>query len=127
MTFVTLIVEGAPTIDPAIYEAGIPLLGICYGAQLVAQQLGGHVTRSGVGEYGRTTLDVTGLGGVLAQARAHTPYGSLPVTEALAGRLLTLPPLTKVPERFVRECARALRKVADAAARAPARAPALAA
>src|SRR5207302_10397397 len=52
-------VEGAPTIDPAIYEAGVPLLGICYGAQLVAQQLGGHVTRSGVGEYGRTTLDVT--------------------------------------------------------------------
>jgi perosamine synthetase len=44
----------------------------------------------------------------------------LPVTEALAGRLLTLPPFTKVDERFVRECARALRKVADAAARAPA-------
>jgi dTDP-4-amino-4,6-dideoxygalactose transaminase len=68
-----------------------------------------------------TTLDVTGLGGVLAQTRAHTPDGSLPVTEGLAGHLLTMPPLTKVPERFVRECARALRKVADGAALAPER------
>jgi GMP synthase (glutamine-hydrolysing) len=51
-------VEGAPSIDPSIYEAGVPVLGICYGAQLLAQQLGGEVSRSGVGEYGRTTLDV---------------------------------------------------------------------
>ena len=34
-------VEGAPSLDPAIYELGIPILGICYGAQLIAQQLGG--------------------------------------------------------------------------------------
>ena len=32
---------GAPSLDPAIYDAGIPVLGICYGAQLIAQQLGG--------------------------------------------------------------------------------------
>src|SRR5207249_8568326 len=44
--------------------------------------------------------------------------GGLPVTQLLAGRLMTLPPFTRVPERFVRECARALRKVADAAAAA---------
>ncbi len=50
----------APTIDPAIYEAGIPILGICYGAQLLVQQLGGEVSRTGRGEYGRTTLTVTG-------------------------------------------------------------------
>src|SRR5690242_15619988 len=51
-------VEGAPTIDPAVYDTGVPILGICYGAQLVAQQLGGEVARSGVGEYGRTGLDL---------------------------------------------------------------------
>jgi hypothetical protein len=39
--------------------------------------------------------------------------GELPASESLKGRLLTLPPLTKVPERFVRECARGLRKVAE--------------
>jgi len=53
-------VEGAPTIDPTIYEAGVPVLGICYGAQLLACQLGGEVARTGIGEYGRTTLEVVG-------------------------------------------------------------------
>jgi len=46
----------APSLDPAIYELGIPVLGICYGAQLMAQQLGGEVANTGVGEYGRTTM-----------------------------------------------------------------------
>ena len=49
-------VQGAPTLDPAIYELGIPILGICYGTQLIAQQLGGVVARGGKGEYGRTIL-----------------------------------------------------------------------
>jgi GMP synthase (glutamine-hydrolysing) len=53
-------VEGAPSIDPAIYDTGVPVLGICYGAQLVAQQLGGEVARTGTGEYGRTDLEVVG-------------------------------------------------------------------
>jgi GMP synthase (glutamine-hydrolysing) len=47
-------VEGAPVLDPQIYELGIPILGICYGAQLIAEQLGGKVSRGGRGEYGRT-------------------------------------------------------------------------
>jgi GMP synthase (glutamine-hydrolysing) len=50
----------APSLDPAIYELGIPVLGICYGAQLMAQQLGGDVANTGVGEYGRTTLTRSG-------------------------------------------------------------------
>jgi GMP synthase (glutamine-hydrolysing) len=49
-------VEGAPSLDPAIYELGIPVLGICYGAQLIAQQLGGVVGRGMQGEYGRADL-----------------------------------------------------------------------
>jgi GMP synthase (glutamine-hydrolysing) len=51
-------VDGAPSIDPAIYNAGVPVLGICYGAQLVARDLGGEVAKTGAGEYGRTTLSV---------------------------------------------------------------------
>ncbi len=51
--------EGAPVIDPALYDSGIAVLGICYGAQLLAQQLGGEVSRTGQGEYGRTAMTVT--------------------------------------------------------------------
>jgi GMP synthase (glutamine-hydrolysing) len=46
----------APMLDPEIYELGIPILGICYGAQLMALQLGGAVANTGVGEYGRAEL-----------------------------------------------------------------------
>ncbi|MEK7411314.1 MAG: GMP synthase (glutamine-hydrolyzing), partial [Actinomycetota bacterium] len=52
-------VDGAPQLDPRIYELGIPILGICYGCQLIAQQLGGSVTGGGRGEYGRTILTPT--------------------------------------------------------------------
>ncbi|MFN8035069.1 MAG: glutamine-hydrolyzing GMP synthase [Acidimicrobiia bacterium] len=58
-------VEDAPTIDPAIYHAGVPILGICYGAQLVALQLGGDVAKTGRGEYGRTALSVVDASGLL--------------------------------------------------------------
>jgi GMP synthase (glutamine-hydrolysing) len=60
-------VPGAPTLDPAVYGLGIPVLGICYGAQLIAQQLGGEVARTGRGEYGRTQLTVTGTESVLVR------------------------------------------------------------
>ncbi|MDA8290851.1 MAG: glutamine-hydrolyzing GMP synthase [Actinomycetota bacterium] len=46
--------DRAPSLDPAVYESGVPLLGICYGAQLLARDLGGEVARTGSGEYGRT-------------------------------------------------------------------------
>ena len=49
-------VDGAPVLDPAIYDLGIPIFGICYGHQLIAQQLGGEVSRGGRGEYGRALL-----------------------------------------------------------------------
>ncbi len=46
----------APEVDPALYDAGVPILGICYGAQLLTRQLGGTVAHTGRGEYGRTPL-----------------------------------------------------------------------
>ncbi|MGH9050876.1 MAG: glutamine-hydrolyzing GMP synthase [Acidimicrobiia bacterium] len=58
-------VEHAPSIDPAVYDAGVPVLGICYGAQLVARQLGGEVRRTGTGEYGRTPMELSGAGSLL--------------------------------------------------------------
>ncbi|MEA3217542.1 MAG: hypothetical protein QOJ19_3698 [Acidimicrobiia bacterium] len=60
-------VEGAPTLDPEIYRLGVPVLGICYGAQLLAAQLGGEVARTGRGEYGRTELKVTSPGTLTAE------------------------------------------------------------
>ncbi len=59
-------VEGAPSIDPAIFESDVPVLGICYGSQLLAQQLGGVVERTGSGEYGGTSLTVTNPGVLFA-------------------------------------------------------------
>lgn len=50
--------EGAPLLDAEIYDLGVPILGICYGAQLLAQSLGGEVDRSGTAEYGRVELQV---------------------------------------------------------------------
>jgi GMP synthase (glutamine-hydrolysing) len=48
--------EGAPKVDPGIFELGIPTLGICYGMQLMAQELGGRVERTGVSEFGKTEV-----------------------------------------------------------------------
>jgi len=48
--------EGAPACDPALWDLGVPVLGVCYGMQLMAQQLGGQVVRASRGEYGRAEL-----------------------------------------------------------------------
>lgn len=56
--------EGAPRIDPALFDLDIPVLGICYGMQLMAQDLGGRVDRTGVSEFGKTDVR---LGGVLGE------------------------------------------------------------
>ena len=65
-------VEGAPQLDAAIYDLGIPILGICYGAQLIAQQLGGVVGRGMAGEYGRTLLERTGDSSILPDDAPHS-------------------------------------------------------
>jgi GMP synthase (glutamine-hydrolysing) len=49
---------GAPRCDRAIWEMGIPILGVCYGMQLMVQQLGGDVERAERGEYGKASLHI---------------------------------------------------------------------
>ena len=63
---------GATLLDPAIYDLGIPMMGICYGCQLIAQQLGGEVSRGGRGEYGRTTLRRTASSALLPDAMGES-------------------------------------------------------
>ncbi|HOB49375.1 MAG TPA: glutamine-hydrolyzing GMP synthase [Mycobacterium sp.] len=52
--------EGAPRLDPAVFDLGVPVFGICYGFQAMAAALGGTVERTGTSEYGRTDLTVLG-------------------------------------------------------------------
>lgn len=61
---------GAPSIDPALFDAGVPVMGICYGFQLMAQALGGTVTKTGNREYGRTAATVHDEGRLLAGSGA---------------------------------------------------------
>ncbi len=50
--------KGVPVCDKALFQLGVPVLGICYGMQLMAHQLGGKVTKSNLREYGRAMLDI---------------------------------------------------------------------
>lgn len=52
--------DGAPQLDPALFDLGLPVFGICYGFQAMAQALGGTVAPTGTSEYGRTELNVLG-------------------------------------------------------------------
>ncbi|MET0756834.1 MAG: glutamine-hydrolyzing GMP synthase [Mycobacterium sp.] len=52
--------DGAPQLDPALFDLGLPVFGICYGFQAMAQALGGTVAHTGSSEYGRTELNVVG-------------------------------------------------------------------
>jgi GMP synthase (glutamine-hydrolysing) len=52
--------DGAPQLDPALFDLGVPVFGICYGFQAMAQALGATVARTGTSEYGRTELNVVG-------------------------------------------------------------------
>ena len=59
--------EDAHLIDPAFFEAGIPVLGICYGMQLTTHLLGGKVKKGEKGEYGKAELEILKI-----QLRYHT-------------------------------------------------------
>lgn len=52
--------DGAPSLDPALFDLDVPVFGICYGFQAMAQALGGTVEHTGTSEYGRTELHVAG-------------------------------------------------------------------
>jgi GMP synthase (glutamine-hydrolysing) len=57
---------GAPHLEPGLLELGVPVLGICYGMQLLVHELGGRVEQAEVGEFGRSELTVTDPGRLLA-------------------------------------------------------------
>lgn len=63
-------VDGAPQLDPAVFDLGVPVFGICYGFQAMAQVLGGTVAPTGTSEYGRTELKA--LGGELHSGLPET-------------------------------------------------------
>ena len=62
---------GAPGLDPGFLSLGVPVLGICYGQQAMAQVLGGEVQASGIREYGKTGLEVTAPGTILRDLPQH--------------------------------------------------------
>lgn len=64
--------EGAVTCSPELFELGIPVLGLCYGAQLMAHVLGGRVARAEVREYGKTEVDVDNTSKLFADVTPHT-------------------------------------------------------
>ncbi|GGJ09777.1 GMP synthase [glutamine-hydrolyzing] [Alicyclobacillus cellulosilyticus] len=57
--------EGAPDVDPGVWELGVPILGICYGMQLVAKRFSARVDRGAVREYGRTRMRLEPSAGAL--------------------------------------------------------------
>ncbi|HZE33597.1 MAG TPA: GMP synthase (glutamine-hydrolyzing), partial [Actinoallomurus sp.] len=57
---------GAPAVPDGLFAAGVPTLGICYGFQAMARELGGTVANSDIAEYGRTDLTVLQEGALLA-------------------------------------------------------------
>jgi len=58
--------QGAPTLDAKLFESGIPVFGICYGFQVMANALGGVVTKTGKSEFGRTQMKHEGASKLLA-------------------------------------------------------------
>ena len=62
---------GAPTIDIKVFESGVPVLGICYGFQVMAYELGGKVDKAALGEYGKTSATIDDADGILADSPAE--------------------------------------------------------
>jgi GMP synthase (glutamine-hydrolysing) len=84
--------DGAPTIAPALYALGVPVLGICYGAQLTAKLLGGVVRPADKREYGRASVRVLAAGGGAGMFRAIAAGESLEVWASHGDHVDGLPP-----------------------------------
>lgn len=81
--------EGAPKIDPALFDLGVPILGICYGLQAMASALGGKVEPSDSREYGMTTVTVLKDEGIMER---FDPGSTLDVWMSHGDRIEVLPP-----------------------------------
>jgi GMP synthase (glutamine-hydrolysing) len=69
--------DDAPGIDTSLFERDVPVFGMCYGFQLMAQGMGGEVAETGAREYGRTPVAVTDAGTLLAEVPTeHTVWMS---------------------------------------------------
>ncbi|MCI8801292.1 MAG: glutamine-hydrolyzing GMP synthase [Lachnospiraceae bacterium] len=64
--------EGAASCSPELFDLGIPVLGLCYGAQLMMHTLGGEVARAAMQEYGKTEVDVDTTSELFADVAPHT-------------------------------------------------------
>lgn len=83
---------GAPLPDPALFAAGVPVLGICYGMQAMAALLGGRVVPAQRREYGRAALTVEAPDALFAGVEPETPDGSLTVWMSHGDTVLEPPP-----------------------------------
>jgi GMP synthase (glutamine-hydrolysing) len=83
--------EGAPLADPEIFDLGIPLLGICYGMQLLAHQLAGAVEKAQRREYGPATIDIDTPGDIFYGIEKE----GVRVWMSHGDRILKLPPAFK--------------------------------
>lgn len=84
--------EDSPSYDKSIFEIGVPILGICYGSQLMAYKLGGEVATAPVSEYGKTDVEVDtssllfeGVSATTTTWMSHTDY----ITKAPQGFKIT--------------------------------------
>jgi GMP synthase (glutamine-hydrolysing) len=102
--------DGAPPLELALLELGIPVLGICYGMQLIARELGGEVQGAEVGEFGRSRLTVADSGRLLAGTPAEqtcwmshrdTVFSAPPGFRALASSTASPVAAFESPERGV--------------------------
>jgi len=82
----------APTIDPALYDLGVPILGICYGVQLTAKLLGGEVKPADKREYGRAEVRVTDAGARSPLFAGFAAGEALAVWMSHGDRVERLPP-----------------------------------
>ncbi|HEY4059466.1 MAG TPA: glutamine-hydrolyzing GMP synthase [Kofleriaceae bacterium] len=84
--------DGAPTINKALYDLGLPILGICYGAQLTAHLLGGKVQPADKREYGRAEIEVLPAGNKMGVFRTAETGEELLVWMSHGDRVHSIPP-----------------------------------